>query len=617
MPGERSGPTDETTNPSVVVMSEGFWRRRFAADPTLIGREITLDGRPITVIGVVPSSVQFTPGLTFNPQGVSVSSLWMLLPSPRIAGPENARGQCGVCRFLQVVGRMKPGVSTDAAQSELKLLADTLAAQQGNGRPRRVLVTPLRDSMIGRDVRLTSMLLLGVVGLVLALCCANVANLVLARGPARARELAVRAALGAGRRRIVAQLLTESLVLAALGGLAGSVVGALLVDAARSLIPSNLLPPAVVLGFGSRVAGFSLATALVVGILFGLVSAWRATSFSLTSALTAESRTATAHGGWLRNAIVVGEVAVAVVVLCGAGLLLRTLLVLDGFDAGYGAQRERLLSVDRVRFRADAGDAISHSRIVAAVLRRGRQRGTRHPCSTQRGLGNHLAARQILRSEDKHSISSVRHRRQMVYARRPIFRSSAPSYFDALELSIVSGRAFTDDDRIGTAPVCIVNEAFARRHFPGRNPIGERIRIGLIEVDEREIVGVARQVKGRPDEIEEFAQLYVPLRQNPWPNAFLIVRATDGDASALAPAVRAAIAEVDPGQAVNNVTTLEGVASAATERYRFRALLVGASDRSRCCSRWSVSSACSRIPCNSALASSESVWRSARRRETC
>ena len=158
---------DETTNPSVVVMSEGFWRRRFAADPTLIGREITLDGRPITVIGVVPSSAQFTPGLTFNPQGVSISSLWMLLPSPRIAGPENTRGQCGVCRFLQVVGRMKPGVSTDAAQSELKLLADTLAAQQGNGRPRRVLVTPLRDSMIGGDVRLTSMLLLGVVGLVL------------------------------------------------------------------------------------------------------------------------------------------------------------------------------------------------------------------------------------------------------------------------------------------------------------------------------------------------------------------------------------------------------------------------------------------------------------------
>ena len=149
------------------------------------------------------------------------------------------------------------------------------------------------------------------------------------------------------------------------------------------------------------------------------------------------------------------------------------------------------------------------------------------------------------------------------------------SYFDTLELPMVSGRAFTDDDRSGTAPVCIVNEAFARRHFPGRNPVGERLRVGFDVVD-REIVGVARQVKGRPDEAEDFVQVYVPLRQNSWPSSHLIVRVTDGDATALAPAVRAAIAEVDPGQAANNVTTLEGVAGTATERYRFRAVLVGA-----------------------------------------
>jgi predicted permease len=155
------------------------------------------------------------------------------------------------------------------------------------------------------------------------------------------------------------------------------------------------------------------------------------------------------------------------------------------------------------------------------------------------------------------------------------FQVVSPAYFDTLELPIVSGRAFTDDDRIGTAPVCIVNEAFARRHFPGRNPIGERVRVGLIEVTEREVVGVARQVKGRPDELEEFAQLYVPLRQNSWPNAFLMVRVSDGDATGVVPAVRSAIAEVDPGQAVNNVVTLEAVAGSATERYWFRAVLVG------------------------------------------
>jgi putative ABC transport system permease protein len=150
----------------------------------------------------------------------------------------------------------------------------------------------------------------------------------------------------------------------------------------------------------------------------------------------------------------------------------------------------------------------------------------------------------------------------------------SPGYFDTLDLAVVSGRAFIDDDRSGSAPVCIVNEAFARRHFPGRNPIGERIRIGLLDVAEREIVGVARQVKGHPDEVEEFVQVYVPLRQNPWPGEHLIVGVMDGDATTVAPAVRAAIAEVDPRQAVNNVTTLEVVAGTATERYRFRAVLV-------------------------------------------
>jgi putative ABC transport system permease protein len=561
---------DETSDPNVVVLSEGFWRRRFAADPTLVGREITLNGRSATVIGIVPADFQFTPGLSFISQGVSVSSVWMLLPSPTAGG-----GQCGICRFLQVVGRMKPGTSIEAAQSDLTLLADTLAERNGIGRPRRVTVTSLRESMIGRDVRLTSLLLLAVVGLVLALCCANVANLVLARGTGRARELAVRAALGAGRRRIVAQLLTESLVLAAFGGVLGSVAGALVLDAAGSFIPSNVLPPAVVLGFGVRIAGFSTATALVVGVLFGSVSAWRVTSFSVTESLTSESRSATGRGGWLRSAIVAGEVAVAVVVLCGAGVLLRTLLVLDGFDPGYAAQRERLLTVNVSVPALTPGsryptresllqfyDAVDRSvRSISSVRSAG--------WASTLPLGGSQIGRQAFDVVGAPAPpDGVRPQADLQVV--------SPGYFDTLDLAIVSGRAFTDDDRSGTAPVCIVNEAFARRHFPGRNPIGERIRIGLLDVAEREIVGMARQVKGRPDEGEEFVQVYVPLRQNPWPGEHLIVGVMDGEATTVAPAVRAAIAEVDPRQAVNNVMTLEGVAGSATERYRFRAVLVGA-----------------------------------------
>jgi putative ABC transport system permease protein len=568
-------PADETTSPNVVVLSEGFWRRRFAADPTLVGREITLDGRPITVIGVVPSSAQFTPGLSFMSQGVSLSSLWMLLPSPGSGSTDNARGQCGVCRLLQVVGRMKPGTSVEAATSDLTLLADTLAAQTGATRPRRVMVTSLRDSMIGRDVRLTSMLLLGVVGLVLVLCCANVTNLVLARSTARGRELAVRGALGAGRRRIVMQLLTESLVLAALGGLVGSVVGALLLDGARSSIPSDLLPPAVVLGFGSRIAGFSIATALVVGAFFGVVSASRVTGFSLTLALTAESRTtATGRGGWLRSAIVVGEVAVAVVVLCGAGLLLRTLLVLEGVDAGFGAPRESLLSVNVSVPALTQGSRYPTRESLLQFYEAVDREIQAIPAVLSTGWATTLPLGGSQIGQQAFDIVGAPPPRDGVRPQAN-FQIVSPGYFDALDLPIVAGRAFTDEDRSGTAPVCIINEAFARRHFPGRNPIGERIRVGLVDIAEREIVGVAQQMKGRPDEVEEFVQLYVPLRQNPWPGTHLIVRVMNGDAAAVAPAVRAAIANVDPGQAVNNVVTLAGVAGLATERYWFRAVLVG------------------------------------------
>jgi putative ABC transport system permease protein len=432
-----------------------------------------------------------------------------------------------------------------------------------------VLVTPLRNSMIGGDVRMTSMLLLGVVGLVLALCCANVANLVLARGTARARELAVRAALGAGRRRIVAQLLTESMVLAVLGGVVGSGVGVVLVDASRAFIPSNLLPPAVVLGFGGRVAAFSIVTALVVGGLLGLVSAWRVTGVSVTEALAGDSRMATGRSGWLRSAIVAGEVAVAVVVLCGAGLLLRTWLVLDGFDSGYRAPRERLLVANISASRYPTRESVLQ--FYDAVDREvGRLTGVRSVgLATTLPLGGSQIGRlgfDIVGAPPPPEGVRPQSDVQIVNT----------AYFEALDLSIVAGRAFTDDDRTGTTPVCIVNEAFARRHFPGRNPVGERIRLALNDVAEREIVGVAQQIKGRPDELEEFVQLYVPLRQNPWSGLHLIVRVKEGDATAVAPAVRAAVAEVDPGQAVTNVTTLEGVADAATERYRFRAVLVGA-----------------------------------------
>ena len=235
----------------------------------------------------------------------------------------------------------------EAAQAELGVIADRLAreypeANKGAG----VIVEPIRAGIVGSDLQTTSVFLLGVVGFVLLLCCANVANLLLARATARAREIAVRSALGAERGRIIRQLLTESLVLAVFGGTLGIGVGAAILQAAPALIPPGLLPAAVTPAFDVRVVVFGLAAALVVGVVFGVIPAWQATGASLAGVMASESRSATSTGGRIRSLLVSGEVAAAVVLLCGAGLLLQTVLTLVGGDTGYRSTSESVLTLD-------------------------------------------------------------------------------------------------------------------------------------------------------------------------------------------------------------------------------------------------------------------------------
>jgi predicted permease len=314
--GRTFRPEDERDEARVVVLSEGFWRARFGGDPAVVGRDLRLDGEPYTVVGVVPQESQV----------IGESSIWALATfgsDPRLRG----------ARFLEVVGRLEPGVTIEDASTDLSAVAGALAREfpltnEGRG----VTVEPFRDAVIGGDLRRTSLLFVGVVAFVLLICCANVASLLMARATARTRELAVRSALGAGRPRIVRQLLTESLVLSALGGALGVGLGAAIVAAVPSVIPSGLLPAAVTLSFDWRVVGFCAAAALVVGLLFGLTPAWRAAELTSARGIAAEGRAATAGSGRMRELLVVGEVATAVVLVFGAGLLLRTLLAVDGVD---------------------------------------------------------------------------------------------------------------------------------------------------------------------------------------------------------------------------------------------------------------------------------------------
>src|SRR5688572_13106299 len=318
--GRTFKPEDDGPAPRVVLLGEAVWRRRFGSDPSVVGRLVRLNGQPYTVIGVVDDAVQFS----------RPAEIWTLSP------PVPDIPQMRAIRAFDVVARLKPGVTIEAAQVEMGVIADRLAreypdANKGAG----VIVEPVRAGIVGSELQRTSVFLLGAVGIVLLLCCANVANLLLARVTARAREIAVRSALGAERGRIIRQLLTGSRVLAAFGGRLGIGIGAAILGAAPALIPPGLLPAAVTPAFDVRVVMFGLTAAVAVGVVFGVIPAWQATGASLAGVMASESRSATSTGGRLRSLLVSGEVAVAVVLLCGAGLLLQTLLTLVGGNTGY------------------------------------------------------------------------------------------------------------------------------------------------------------------------------------------------------------------------------------------------------------------------------------------
>ena len=434
---------------------------------------------------------------------------------------------------------------------------------------------PLRNSLMGPELQRTSLLLVAVVGFVLLMCCANVANLLLARTSARAQELAIRTALGAGRGRVMAQMLTESLVLALVGGVLGVALGAAILRVAPAVIPPGLLSPAVALQFDARVAAFGMTAAFVVGIVFGLVPAWQATSGSLLKPLAAESRTTTG-GRRFRSVLVSGEVAAAVLLLCGAGLLLRTLLVLVNVDTGYRVDGSRVLTLD---FSLDYGP--------------------NQPYTTPESLMQFYdaVAREV---EERPEVESVGWSSSLPYGTTefgpfaidvvgdpPMPADGRPAanlavandgYFRTLDLPIVAGRRFTERDSATAPAVCIVNEAFVRRLLHGRNPLGVRIamqRNPQMKPVVKEIVGVARQTSGWTIDRDEFLQVYMPLAQYATGDVYMVARASRGRAEALTPLIRSIVARHDPNTPVRRDRTLAYLSVQSTAGYRFRTAIVG------------------------------------------
>ena len=551
--------------PNVVVLAEGFWRSHFGGDLTLIGREIRLDREVFTVIGIVPEQFRF---VSVTPGGDS-PRLWTLLwtlfePSMRRDPAQR------YAHYYRVVGRLRPGATLGSARADMTAVAEGIARESpatntGHG----VAIEPLRELLVGDDLRLTSMLLLGVVGFVLLMCCANVANLILARASSRARELAVRSALGAGRSRIVRQLLTESFVLATLSGVLGAGIGMAILQAAPSIIPPGLLPTTVPLSFDTRVVAFCATTALAVAIMFGLLPARQATGTSLVQTVAGGAHTPASRSSRFRAALATAEVAVAVLLLCGAGLLLRTLLTLAHVEPGHQASNVVTMAVGP----GMTNDQDAMRRFYDAV-----ERDVRSISGVRNVAWGSALPFDGLWYGQAFEIDGDAPRPQ-ADREGAGYQIVSATYFQTLGIPILAGRDFTDRDTAGAVHVCIVNEAFVRRYLSGRDPLRTRLTVNAMvqpaQAVLREIVGVVKQVKERPGETEDQPHIYVPLAQNAWWSASLVVRAAEPPATALMPAIRAAVARVNPDRAVTAVRTLDDIEREATATPRFRAVLVG------------------------------------------
>jgi predicted permease len=563
--GRLLGPADDTTPQPVAVISHGLWQRRFGGDPAIIGRTITLDSRVYTIVGIAPESFR---GLRLG----APPEVWL----PLMVSTEDLRSRGS--RGLGMTGRLRPGVPLEQAQSQMTAIMAQLAraypqtnlgtrARPNDPRP----MTVVRESRIGpqgqRNVWTVFGLLLAVVGLVLLIACANVANLLLARASARRREIAVRLAIGASHGRLVRQLLTESLMLALLGGGGGLLM---------ALWSSQLLPALFSPGEASgldmspdwRILVFTLAASLLTGVLFGLAPALASSRPDLVAALKdGESGVGGTTGGrrqrfTLRQMLVVAQVALSLVLLIGAGLFLQSLSRALAFDPGFASQNLLIASLATrgMAMNREQGEAFYRQ----ALERIGVLPGVRAVSLTgivpiggggqRRGV--QLEGYEPRPNEDMELNLNV----------------VGLNYFNTMGIPLVQGRDFNTQDSAGGPGVVIVNEELARRYFPGKNPIGKRVRLGR-NSPYVEIVGVARAAKYRELREAPLPFIYLPFAQAYRGDMTLLVR-TVGDPANTVPAVRSEIRRLNSDVPVFGVRTMSEQIGAALATDRMVAVLL-------------------------------------------
>lgn len=535
----------------VVVLSHPFWQRVFGGASDVVGHPLQLSGEPYTVVGVAP------PGFG---QASKVDA-WVPMAFKRDEIANDNRGS----HYLSVAGRLRPGVMAVQADAELKVLAAQLAKQYPDANKGwSAFVMPLLDYSV-RDVRTVLYTLLGAVGCVLLIACANIANLLLARATARHREISIRAALGASRARLVRQLLTESVLLALFGGAAGLLLARWGLDALLALAPASL-PRAADIHLDASVLAFSLALSVVTGLVFGVAPAWLAARTDVSEALKQGTRGSTEGGarGRLRSALVVIEVAFALLLLGGAGLLARSFVRLAHVDPGFTPENATVLRLTLPEKKyakpeqqtAFVNALLDHLRVLPGVQAVGLTHAL--PLLGDWVLGFNIEGRPAVAPSDLPSTN---------------YYAVTPDYFRAMGIRLVRGRVFTAQDDAKAPRVAIINETLAHQFFPNEDPIGKRINVTNGPDAWREIVGIVADIKQYGVDKATTSQSYEPFAQSPFQSLNVVLRTT-GSPSALLGSLRPAVYAVDKDQPVGTIRPLEDFMAESIARQRFATLLL-------------------------------------------
>ncbi len=576
--GQTFAPEDDQPGSNrIAVISYGLWQSRFAADKKIVGQTITLDGNSYTVKGVMPQSFAF-------PRFPKDAEIWI----PLAQDPNFGRRFSPATRYLNVLARLKPGVQLQQAQSEM----DSLARQIQETRPQfnremGIQATLLHQQVTGA-IAPALLVLLVAVGLVLLIACANVANLMLARAMSRQKEIAIRAALGASRWRIFRQLLTESLVLAFAGCLLGLFIALWAVDL-FAFVPYNqatYLSPYTVahhqITLDERVLLFSITLSLLTGILFGIAPAWQFSKPNVNSALK-DGKTRTASGfslNRLRGLLVVSEVALSLVLLIGAGLMIKSFLRLQNVDPGFNPENVLTAQISLPRSKYDKPEKIT------AFYQQLFERLANSPGVQSIGAISSLP----LSNTDNDTSFFIDGQPTVEPQDRPRThdRTVSPDYFQAMGIKVLQGRSFTDYDNATGKRVALINEAMAQRYWGDENPVGKRIALDYetmrfftdrppefnLAAGMREIVGVVHNIKHTGLESETQPEMYVPYLQHPEREMSFVVRSTLPPDS-LVKAVRNEVQNIDADQSLANVQMMTQMLSDSVAKPRFNFLLLG------------------------------------------